>query len=190
MILEGIVTTINEDDSTNISPMGPIVDASSMDEFQLRPFNTSTTYKNLKRISFGVLHVTDDVVLLAKAAVGKLQPEPKLISTGAGRGRIIADACRWYAFEVVVLDDAAERTTIDCRVVDEGRIRDFFGFNRAKHAVLEAAILATRVHLLPADEIRTQYDKLRVLVEKTAGPAEHEAFAYLEGFIDATLNGT
>ena len=34
--------------------------------------------------------------------------------------------------------------------------REFFGFNRAKHAVLEAAILATRVELLPADEILSE----------------------------------
>ena len=49
MILEGIVTTLNEDDSVNISPMGPLVDE-TFSRFLLRPYQTSTTYKNLKRV--------------------------------------------------------------------------------------------------------------------------------------------
>ena len=48
MILEGIVTTLNDDGSVNISPMGPIID-SKLDVFVFRPYQTSTTYKNLVR---------------------------------------------------------------------------------------------------------------------------------------------
>ena len=66
-----------------------------------------------------------------------------------------------------------------CDVVDQGRLRDFFGFNRGKHAVVEAAILATRTEFLPADEILSQFERLRVLVEKTGGPAEQRAFEFL-----------
>lgn len=190
MILEGIVTTINEDSSTNISPMGPLVESAQIDRFQLRPFDSSTTYKNLKREPFGVLHVTDDVLLLAKAAVGKVQPEPNMMSALSGKGRIIADTCRWYAFEVVSLDDRTERTTIECRVVDRGHVREFFGFNRAKHAVLEAAILATRLHLIPSNEISGEFARLKILVNKTAGPKEREAFDYLETYIQNASKDT
>jgi uncharacterized protein len=66
-------------------------------------------------------------------------------------------------------------------------IRDFYGFNRAKHAVLEAAILATRVHLLAADEIRREFERLRVPVEKTAGPREREAFAFLQDYVSQAV---
>jgi uncharacterized protein len=69
-------------------------------------------------------------------------------------------------------------------VVDRGTIREFFGFNRAKHAVVEAAILATRTAFLPPEEIRGEFARLAVLVEKTGGPREHEAFEFLERFID------
>ena len=51
-------------------------------------------------------------------------------------GVILTDACRWYAFQVESLDDREERTEIAARVVDRGHGRDFFGFNRAKHAVI------------------------------------------------------
>ena len=182
MILEAIVTTRNDDGSVNVSPMGPRVDE-SMTRFTLRPYQTSTTYQNLQRARQGVLHVTDDVELIARAAVNQLDPLPAMRPATSVEGNILEAACRWYAFEVDSIDDRDERVTMNCRVLDHGRHRDFFGFNRAKHAVVEAAILATRVQFLPADLIRTQLDALQVIVEKTAGSQEHQAFALLQDYV-------
>jgi hypothetical protein len=186
MILEGIVTTLNPGGEPNISPMGPIVDA-AMERLTLRPYQTSTTYQNLKRTGQGVFHVTDDVELLARAAIGRLETAPAVIPATSVAGVVLADACRWYAFRVVRLDDSQERTTIECDVVDRGRIRDFFGFNRAKHAVLEAAILATRVGILDAGLIREELQRLKIPVEKTAGDQELRAFALLEDYVNRKL---
>jgi uncharacterized protein len=61
--------------------------------------------------------------------------------------------------------------------------REFLGFNRARHAVLEAAILATRTHLIPLEEIRSEFARLQVIVDKTAGPREHEAMALLTDYV-------
>jgi hypothetical protein len=182
VILEGIVTTINADGSANISPMGPEVDA-AMRQLVLKPFQTSTTYANLKRTGQGVFHVTDDVELLAQAAVGTPDPLPRLIRSSAVDGWILADSCRWYAFRTTMIDDSQQRTRIEAEVVAEDRIRDFFGFNRARHAVLEAAILATRTGLLPADEIFAQLERLRPLVDKTGGASEQRAWSFLERVI-------
>ena len=68
-------------------------------------------------------------------------------------------------------------------------MREFFGLNRAKHAVVEAAILATRLHLLAAVEVLADLGKLRVLVEKTGGPAEHAAFQFLQDYVEARVSG-
>ena len=191
MILEGVVTTTNPDQSMNVSPMGPKIDAFSRDSdlqrFVLRPFQTSTTYQNLKRSAAGVLHVTDDVLLIAKAAVGKLAELPPTRAANVVEGFVLADACRWYEFKVERLDDAEERTTIECNIVERGRIRDFWGFNRAKHAVIEAAILATRVGIIPDSEIVDGIERLKVLVEKTGGAAEHEAFRLLDTHVRNTV---
>jgi uncharacterized protein len=184
LILEGIVTTLNHDGTVNISPMGPQID-DAFDQLLLKPYQTSTTYQNLKRTGQGIFHVTDDVELLAQAAVGTPNPLPPMSAAQNVEGMIIASACRWYAFRVQSLDDRRERTEIACTVVDRGRLRDFWGFNRGKHAVLEAAILATRTALLPADEILPQFERLRVLVQKTGGPAEARAFEFLEKFVQA-----
>ncbi len=189
MILEGIVTTLNEDDSVNISPMGPKVDE-TMSRFVLRPYQTSTTYKNLKRTGDGVLHVTDDVELLARAAVNRLAATPQLANACEVRGQVLVDTCRWYEFRVVTLDDTNDRTAIECETVFRKRNRDFFGFNRAKHAVVEAAILATRTQFLPADQILDEFQRLAVIIEKTAGESERRAFAFLQQFVDEQLTGS
>jgi hypothetical protein len=186
LILEGIVTTLREDGSVNVAPMGPRVDR-ACSQLILRPYQTSTTYQNLKRHGEGVFHVTDDVLLLAQGAIGAVAQPPDMFPATAVRGMILAGACRWLAFRVIELDDAQERTTIRCEVVDRGTIRDFFGLNRAKHAVLEAAILATRVDILPAAAIREQLAALVPLVEKTAGQQERHAFELLTEYIHQRL---
>lgn len=188
MILEGIVTTLNSDGTVNIAPMGPRVDA-AMEQLVLRPFRTSTTYQNLKRAGVGVCHVTDDVWLLARAAVGQLPSDIAL--TPAERLDVprLADCCRWYEFRVTSLDDRAERTEIVVEVVHCGRVRDFFGFNRAKHAVVEAAIAATRIGILPKEEIDAEMKRLKPLVDKTGGEAEQRAFAFLSDYIERFSRG-
>jgi len=187
MILEGIVTTLNDDRSVNVAPMGPVVDE-SMATLHLRPFQTSLTYHNLKHRRQGVFHVVDNVLLLAEAAVHRFENPPATFKAEVVDGAVLQAACRWYEFHVDRLDDSAERTDIWATVVHTGRLRDVFGFNRAKHAVLEAAILATRVHILPADEIRRKFEELKAPVEKTAGPREQAAFELLCDYVAETLD--
>jgi uncharacterized protein len=183
MILEGIVTTLSPTGALNIAPMGPEV-GPTMERFLLRPFRTAQTFQNLKTHGEGVLHVTDDVLLLARAALGPVEPPPACFPAARVRGWVLRDACRYYEFRVASLDDREERTRIEAMVVDAGRLRDFFGFNRAKHAVVEAAILATRTGYLPIDDVRAKFGELAVVVAKTGGEAEREAFAFLSAHVD------
>lgn len=183
MILEGIVTTRNENDSINVAPMGPIVDE-SIQTLILRPFQTSTTYANLKRSGEGVLHVTDDVLLLARAAIGALETIPETFPATCVDGVVLSSACRWYEFRVRSLNNAEQRTWIEADVVHFGRLRDFFGFNRARHAVIEGAILATRLHLLGRDAVLAEFERLAAPVARTAGAAERAAFDLLRDYVD------
>jgi hypothetical protein len=186
MILEGIVSTISPTGAVHIAPMGPRVTftpSGDLERFVLRPFRTAQTYHNLVLQPEGVLHVTDDVLLLARAALGALDPLPHLFPATRVQGWVLADACRWFEFRVTARDDQGERANLTAEVVHAGRLRDFFGFNRAKHAVVEAAILATRTAFWPRDQIEAEFRRLAVLVEKTGGPQEHEAFAFLENYV-------
>lgn len=181
MILEGLVTTLSPEGELNIAPMGPKIPADlSMGTFVLRPYKTSTTYRNLKDGASGVFHVSDDVLLLAQAAIGApLVPFPETFPANAVAGRVLSNACRYYEFRPIVVDDVDERTTILVETVAEGRIRDFLGLNRAKYAVVEAAILATRTAFLPIDEILAEYRKFSTIVDKTGGPPERRALDLL-----------
>ena len=186
MILEGVVTTVSPAGQVNIAPMGPRLLGDPYGEvrrFVLRPFPTAQTCANLLAHGEGVLHVTDDVLLLAKAALSDIAPLPPLQAAVGIRGWVLADACRWVEFRVTGCDDRSERVQFEAEVVHTGRRRDFFGFNRAMFAVVEAAILATRIGILPRDEIEAEFRKLAVLVEKTGGPREREAFAYLQEYL-------
>jgi hypothetical protein len=190
MILEGLVTTQDAAGVVNIAPMGPrlqfrVGDHGDLllDDFLLRPFRTARTFQNLRATGVGVLHVTDDVLLLARAAIGLTEPLPALRPAAVVAGVVLVDCCRWYEFRVTHFDDSAERAQFQVAVVHNGRVRDFFGLNRAFHAVVEAAILATRVGLIPAEEMAEQFRRLEPLVVKTGGASELEAFSLLREYV-------
>ena len=182
MILEGVVTTQALDGTLNVAPMGPEVEPGSA-RFVLRPYQTSTTFRNLRDTGVGVLHITDDVGLIARAAIRAaldLETRP----ARAIAGRILATTGRYQEFRVVDLDAGAGRSTITAEVVASGsQPLELFGLNRAKHAVVEAAILATRLDFLPIEEILDDFDRLAVLVRKTGGPDEHQAFDLLRAHV-------
>lgn len=179
MIVEGLVTTLNLDGSPHLAPMGPRVDE-DFSRFTLRPFPTSHTYENLLRDRAGVLHITDDALLLAQAALGPVRPFPAHRPADEIEGVVLVNSCRHYEFIIRSVEDTGERLTLEAECLRMGRTRDFLGFNRAKHAIVEAAILATRLHILPLGEVSREFDKLRAIVHKTGGPAEHEAMDLLE----------
>lgn len=186
MILEGIITTLNADGSVHVAPMGPQVD-NDFRRFELRPFQSSHTFGNLQTTRQGVLNVTDDVELLAQAAIGRVAPRPKVTPAPEIDGCYLSDTCRWYAFRVRSIDASQPRARCICDVVAHGRLRDFFGWNRAKHGILELAILATRVAWIPHPVIRQELERTAVMVAKTGGDAERRALECLRLFLSEHL---
>ncbi|MEX0777286.1 MAG: DUF447 domain-containing protein [Phycisphaeraceae bacterium] len=189
-VIEGLMTTLDEPGRVNLAPMGPIVDA-NWQRFVLRPFKTAVTYRNLKATGQGVFHVTDDVLLIARAAIGQVDVGDGVPTQAAQhvRGVVLGGACRYYELAVTELDDRQERTTITMQAVHAERLRDYLGLNRAKHAVIEAAILATRLHLTGAAPVLAEYEKLQTLVDKTGAAAEHEAMAMLRKLVNQWTGG-
>ena len=187
MILEALVTTVDPDGKPHLAPMGPHLLGEHTDqrlsEFELRPFETSTTCVNLERTGQGVLHIDDDVGRFVDAAIGNSSPLPPVRPARHVTGWILESACRSFEFEVRHTDASQPRRRLQCRVLDYHRHRDFFGFNRAKHAVLEGAILATRIQFLPGELIDQRWIPLQEAVEKTGGASEREAFARLTEYI-------
>jgi hypothetical protein len=178
VIIETILTTMAADGAINFAPMGV---EWGEDELVIKPFLETATFRNVVATRVAVVNLTDDVMLFAQGALASLQfPwQPAAVV----RGAVVEAACSWREVEVVTIDDTPPRSRIVCRVVHHGTRREFLGFNRARHAVLEAAILATRTHLLPAAEIASELARLQIIVDKTAGPREREAMAFVTGHV-------
>jgi len=178
VIIETIVTTVAPGGSINFAPMG----VEWGDEtIVLKPFLETTTFRNLSVTRSAVVNLTDDVMLFAQGAISS--PQFPSAPATVVKGAVLEAACSWRELEVVSIDATPPRSRIEARVVHRGFRREFIGFNRARHAVLEAAILATRTHLLPAEQIREEYARLQVMVDKTAGPREQEAMELLTQYV-------
>lgn len=182
MIIETILTTHDAAGTLNCAPMG--VEWGEA-EIVIKPFLETTTFRNLRATGVGVVNLTDDVLLFARGATGDVTfPHGP---AEVVKGVVLDAACSWREVEVVSIDDTPPRSRIVTRVVRHGARREFLGFNRARHAVLEATILATRTHLIAAEEIRAELQRLRIIVDKTAGPRELEAMTHVEGVVAARL---
>lgn len=178
MIIETIVTSTAPDGTINFAPMG--VEWQD-DTLVLKPFLETTTFRNVSASRVAVVNLTDDVKLFARAALS--DPQFPSFPAAVVRGMVLEAACSWREVEVVGVDDTPPRSRIETRVVHRGFRREFIGFNRARHAVLEATILATRTHLLPMEQIREELARLQVIVDKTAGPREQEAMAFVTEYV-------
>ena len=178
MIVETIITTLDAGGEANFAPMGVEWGEESI---VVKPFVQTTTFRNLQDTGAAVVNLTDDVLLFARAAISS--PQYPAFPATVVRGVVLEAACSWRELRVRTVDPTPPRARIETDVVHCGVRREFIGFNRARHAVLEAAIYATRVHLLARDFLESELARLQVIVDKTAGPREHEAMALLTAHI-------
>lgn len=190
MIIEGIVTTTDPDGTLHVAAMGPWIDdaerrTGGITRLVLRPFDTSRTAVNLIRSRVGVFHVTDDALLLARVVLGALPGPPESCPASAVAGRRLVDVCQAWEFAVEAVDETEPRIRMEARVVAGHVGRRFLGFNRAAHAVVEAAILVTRLQLHDVADVRRRFAELAVLVDKTGGELEREAFDLLAARVEA-----
>ena len=180
MIIETIVTSVDANDTVNIAPMG-LEWTGADDSPVLKPFLETVTYRNVVATGVAVVNLIDDVRVFAQAAISSpvFPVEPAVVV----RGFSLRDACSWREIKATAIDSTPPRSRIQTAIVHRGFRREFIGFNRARHAVLETAIYATRVHMLARDFLEAELLRLQVIVDKTAGPAEHEAMALLADYI-------
>ena len=181
-LIETVVTTTGEDGRVNCAAIGVRWDVR---ELVFWPFHATRTLKNLRHRGEAVVHLTDDVLLFVQAALG--HPEPAMRAASAVDGAVIEDANAWR--EVVVSEiapsgDGTPRSRVRARVVAEGTgPRQPLGLCRARHAAVEASILASRLKWLGGDRVRAELDQLQELVDKTAGPRERAAMEYVRGYV-------
>jgi uncharacterized protein len=189
MIRETIVVTRHEDGRPHLAPMGAqmatLEDGSA--GILLQPFRPSATLDNLLRERRATLNHMDDVRVFAGCIVGRR--DWPVVAAMRIDGVRLAQAAAHAEAEVATVEDDDQRPRILLRLVHEVGHQAFPGFNRAKAAVIEAAILASRAHMLPAEKITRELDYLRIAIDKTAGDEEREAWGWLLEAIEVRRPG-
>lgn len=173
-ILETIVTTRSLDGRVHVAPMGLREEGGLV---LLAPFRPSATLDNILGSRCAVVNATDDVRVYAGCIVGRR--EWPTVMAQRVPGVRLAGALSHQELELERVDEDPQRPRLWLRRVHEATHAPFRGFNRAQAAVIEAAVLVSRLHLLPREKVDAELQYLTIAVEKTAGPAEREAWDWL-----------
>ena len=179
MIQEVIVTTQNAKGKTHIAPMGVHVEG---DELIILPFRPSTTLENILQSKTAVINYCDDVRIFAGCLTGRR--DWAISKTNKISGVYLSDALAHRELELLRIEEDETRPRLYCQPVLTVNHAPFQGFNRAQYAVLEAAILISRLNLLPIERIESEIEYLNIGLNKTAGEKEREAWGWLMDVVE------
>ncbi len=179
MIQETLITTLNADGAAHIAPMGVHVENQLI---VIMPFKPSMTLTNLLETETAVINYSDDVRIFAGCLTGRR--DWPLLPAEQVNGRYLAATLAHSELELVRIEDDSLRPKLFCKVLHSVNHKPFQGFNRAQYSVLEAAILVSRLGMLPWEKITAELDYLRIGLEKTAGDRELEAWSWLMEVIE------
>jgi uncharacterized protein len=173
-IVETIVTTIDASGVSHIAPLGLIAEGSG---WIVAPFQPSRTLDNLRTVPFAVASHTDDVRVFAGCITGRR--DWPVIAADKVRGVRLAEALTHWELEVKSVTEDAQRPRFHCRIVHQATHAPFEGFNRAQAAVIECAVLVTRLKMLPPEKVEAELKYLEIAISKTAGEREQVAWSWL-----------
>ena len=167
-VRETIVTTKNHDNTVKVSPLGIYIEESIL---KIKPFKPSTSLDNILRNKSGVINYIDDVRIFASCIIKK-KIDIDFVATNTIDCFRIKDAVSHTEFIVENIDEDNERPTIICKPVNEETHKMYYGFNRAKSAVIELCILASRLGIIDNKKIDNEIKYLQIAINKTAGKNE------------------
>ncbi len=178
VIFETVVTTLSAEGKAHVAPMGIRYRGPGQDsEVVLMPYRPSTTLDNIAATGHAVLNIVVDTRVFAGSVTGR-----KVWDTVAAEhiaGVRLACALSHLELRLVSREDEAQRTVLRLARVHEAVHAPFIGINRAQAAVVEGAVLVSRLNMLPPDKVDSEMAYLQIAIDKTAGPEEHEAWGWL-----------
>ncbi len=180
LILESIVVTRSAAGEDHIAPLGIIREG---EHWIVAPFKPSRTLDNLRANPVATASMPGDVRVFAGCLTGR-KDWPLAAARTIACARL-ADAIAHRELQVVDVAEDDLRPRFRCRAVHEESHLAAPGYNRAQAAVIEAAILASRLGMLSEDKVRSELAYLEIAISKTAGDAEREAWQWLSNKIEA-----
>lgn len=174
VIYETVVTTLSADGVPHVAPMGVRYQG---EHVVLMPFKPSATHDNIVATGHAVLNLLTDTRVFAGCVTGrKLWP---LVAAEKIEGRRLANALGHVELALAERRDDVQRPVLRMARVHEVAHGPFIGFNRAQAAVIEGAVLVSRLHMLAAEKIDAEMAYLQIAIDKTAGDGEREAWGWL-----------
>jgi len=174
MIYETIISTIDAFGNAHVTPFG----ISMQDDIVvISPYKPSATLDNILATEHAVMNLTDDVRVFAAALTGRSAWD--LVAVDKVVGVRLATCLAHKELKLVNVIDHPLRPQLFLQVLHEEQHQAFQGFNRAQAAVIELAVLVSRLTRLPMDKIEQEIGYLNIAIEKTAGPRELEAWSWL-----------
>ena len=174
MIYEVIISTMNEDGSSHIAPMGV---SQKADFVVLKPFKPSKTLDNILTQKIAIMNIVTDVRVFAGAVTGR--SNFNLVALPDGKGFFLKDALSYLTLSLAEIHDDEIRSTLYMNKVNVIHLSSFKGFNRAQAAIIEASVLMSRLDLLSQDKIKQEIRYLEIAITKTAGKKEIQAWEWL-----------
>ncbi|WP_042267922.1 DUF447 domain-containing protein [Paraburkholderia heleia] len=179
MIHETIVTTAAPGGHPHIAPMGARYEG---DFVILSPFRPSVTLDNIVASRAAVLNFTTDVRVFAGCVTHCAADWPTRVASRVASVRL-AESLAHAELELEELRDDPQRPVLRMKCVHRETHAPFTGFNRAQAAVVEGAILVSRLFMLPPDKVDREMAYLQIAIDKTAGEAERTAWGWLTAAI-------
>lgn len=179
-IFETVVTTVAADGTAHVAPMGVRYQG---ERVVLMPFRPSTTHDNVVATGHAVLNIVTDTRVFAGCVTGRKR-WPTLPAERVPGVRL---ACALEHIELRLAEraDDAQRPVLTLERVHAARHAPFAGLNRAQAAVIEGAVLVSRLHMLPAEKVASEMAYLQIAIDKTAGAEEREAWTWLREAVAA-----
>jgi len=174
VIHEVVVSTVSAAGVPHVAPMGVRYQDGGV---VLMPFKPSTTHDNIVASGHAVLNVVVDTRVFAGCVTGR-RDWPTSAAERIPGVRLQA-ALSHLELRLAERIDDVQRPRLLMARVHEVQHAAFAGFNRAQAAVLEGAVLVSRLHMLPPAKVDSEMAYLQIAIDKTAGPEEHEAFGWL-----------
>jgi hypothetical protein len=182
MIQEVIVTSRSPEGFNQIAPMGVVW---RNQEVEIAPFRPSRTLDNILISECAVINYCDDVRVFAGCLTGRY--DWPLVEANKVAAPRLTDALAHSEVCLQRIEEDQIRPRLICKPVHEVNHRPFKGFNRAQAAVLELAILVSRLDRLPTEKIEAELAYLRIAIEKTAGMRELQAWEWLMVQVEAFM---
>lgn len=174
MIFETIITSIDTTGKAHVTPFGVRMEG---DYVVISPFKPSTTLENILATKHAVMNLTDDVRVFAGALTN--HKAWQLLEANKVKGFRLSDCLAHVELKLAEVREDASRPQLVMEKICEENHRPFKGFNRAQAAVIELAVLVSRLHMLPREKIDNELNYLQIAIDKTAGERELEAWGWL-----------